>query len=306
LRLCTRLPDSFVIGDVMTVHQLKIFDAVARHRNISKASKELYMSQPAISHQLKNLEGECKKTFLYRVGHGVELTRDGRTFLERIKWVLTQFESIEQIYNVRGSLKGDAILRIGGSHSVSAAILPDSIAKFKKRHSGVRIVVETANSRILEQRILDAELEIAVISNPSHKSLITYEDYQDLKVMAFVDRKSPLAGKNMTLKQLSETPLVLRTGSIIFDEFVRHGYRPNLVTECELSQAVVGAVQRRMGVGILHSDSVEQDVAAGTLKRINVSELDKLLVRSFIIYAAGKTLGPIAQDFAQVLRHRKW
>jgi DNA-binding transcriptional LysR family regulator len=289
----------------MTLYQLRIFEAVARYLNISKASKELHMSQPAISHQLKNLEGECDQKFLYRVGHGVELTRNGRTFLDRTKFVLAQFENIEQMYNIRGPVKRDAILRIGGSHSVSAAILPDSLVKFKKRHPAVRVVVETADSRSLEQRILDAELEIALITNPSYKSLIAYEGYEDLKVTAFADRKSALAGKTMTLKELARTPLVLRTGSIIFDELVRLGYRPNLVAECELSQAVIGAVRRGMGVGILHSDSVEQDIAARMLKRINVPELEELRVRSFVIYGARKTLGPIAQDFVQVLRERK-
>src|SRR5438046_10428701 len=71
-------------GNTMTLHQLRIFAAVARYRNISKASKELHISQPAISQQLKHLEEECEQRFLHRVGHGVELTRDGRAFLDQI------------------------------------------------------------------------------------------------------------------------------------------------------------------------------------------------------------------------------
>lgn len=289
----------------MTLHQLRIFETVARYNNISKASKELHISQPAISQQLKNLEEECRKKFLRSAGHGVGLTRDGRVFRERIQLVLKQFDSLERMYKVQEPVRREVTLRIGGSHSVSAAILPDSLVKFKRRRPGIRVVVETAISSALEQRLLDSQLEIGLITNPSRNPLIVYESYEDLKVTPFVDPKSGLAEKTMTLKELAKTPLVLRTGSIILDELMQLGYRPNVVAECELSQAVIGAVQRRMGIGILHSDSVEEDIAAGNLKRIHVPELEALRFPSFIIYAAGKTLGPPAQAFLEVLHERK-
>ena len=65
----------------MTLHQLRIFESVARHLNVTRASQELHMSQPAVSQQLKLLEQQCEARFIVRIGQGVELTERGRAFL---------------------------------------------------------------------------------------------------------------------------------------------------------------------------------------------------------------------------------
>jgi DNA-binding transcriptional LysR family regulator len=73
----------------MTLHQLRIFECVARDLNIiTQASAELHLSQPTVSHHLKLLEEECRVKFLSRNNHGIELTREGRAFLEGIVPIL--------------------------------------------------------------------------------------------------------------------------------------------------------------------------------------------------------------------------
>ena len=76
----------------MTVHQLKIFDAIARHGNITDASSELHASQPEVSEQLKLLEEEYGVPLISDHSHRIELTREGRAFLAAIKPVLAQLE----------------------------------------------------------------------------------------------------------------------------------------------------------------------------------------------------------------------
>jgi DNA-binding transcriptional LysR family regulator len=79
----------------------------------------------------------------------------------------------------------------------------------------------------------------------------------------------------------------------------------NITLRCESSSAVKAAVRLGMGVGILYSNSVASRVARGNLKLLNVPELKQLETKSFIVFDRRKTLGPIAQEFLQILREKR-
>jgi DNA-binding transcriptional LysR family regulator len=82
----------------MTLHQLRIFECVARHMNITKASRALHVSQPSASQQLKLLEQEFGTQFLVRRNHGIELTAQGRKFIDAVKPVLSEAASVENTF----------------------------------------------------------------------------------------------------------------------------------------------------------------------------------------------------------------
>ena len=104
------------------------------------------------------------------------------------------------------------------------------------------------------------------------------------------------------MAELAETPLICRTGSSTLKELAKLGARLNLAVQCTAADAVKASVYKGMGVGILHWESVENDIAAGMLKQIRVPELEKLQVRSYIIYVARRPLRPVAQAFLEFMR----
>jgi len=288
----------------MTLHQLRIFECVARDLNITQASGELHLSQPTVSHHLKLLEEECHVKFLSRNNHGIQLTREGLVFLEAIAPILQQLEIVEAGFkaNQKAQIRG---LLVGGSYSISVSLLPQLLIAFRTTHPGFRFVLETNDSRVLERRVLDSQLDIAVITNPSHFPMIVYEPYRLHKVVAFGPPSCPLVGKIVKLTELSETPLVCRTGSSTLNELTKLGVRLNLAVQCEAPDAVKASVYKGMGVGILHWESVEDDIAMGILKQIRVPELEKLQVRSYIMYDDRKPLRPIAHAFLELLREQE-
>ena len=85
----------------MTLHQLRIFEAVARHLNITRASQELHMSQPAVLQQLKLLEEQCGARFVVRTNQGVELTERGRAFLSAIRPIVARVENVESLFKIK-------------------------------------------------------------------------------------------------------------------------------------------------------------------------------------------------------------
>jgi DNA-binding transcriptional LysR family regulator len=289
----------------MTLHQLRIFECVVRHLNITKASAALRISQPSVSQQLKLLEEEFGTKLFIRLNQGVELTPEGEEFFTGIRPLLAEAENLEQKFKGKPKANDTAPLIVGGSHNVSVNVLPKLLMALKERHPSVQLILETNESRIMETRLLNSELEIALITNPSHRAELVYEPYEEMEVVAFCLPTNPLARKKLTLKELVERPLVLRSGGRTERMFTNLGYQVNVAFRCELSAAVRAAVRLGMGVGILYRNAVASRVARGNLKLINVPELKEMAVRSFIIYDRRKPLAPMAQEFLRILREKR-
>ena len=289
----------------MTLHQLRIFESVVRHMNITKASAALHMSQPSVSQQLKLLEEEFGIKVFFRLNQGVELTAEGREFFDAIRPMLAEAENLEKRFKNNLTANDTAPLTVGGSHNVSVNVLPKLLMEFRERHPSVQFMLETERSLVIEERLLAAELEIALITNPSHRAEIVYEPYEELEVVAFCLPTNPLARKKLTLKELVEHPFVMRSGGRTDRMFMNLGYKVNVVMRCEVSSAVKAAVRLGMGVGILYRNAVASRVARGNLSLINVPELKELGLKSFIIYDRRKPLAPMAQEFLQILRDKR-
>jgi DNA-binding transcriptional LysR family regulator len=289
----------------MTLHQLKIFECVVRHLNITKASAVLHISQPSVSQQLKLLEEEFGTKFFIRLNQGVELTAEGEEFFTGIRPPLAEAENLEKRFKNSPKANDTAPLIVGGSHNVSGNVLPNVLMAFKERHPSVQFILETDHSPAIEKRLLASEFEIALITNPSHRAEIVYEPYEEMELVAFCLPTNPLARKKLTLKDLGECPLVLRGGGRLEKVLMNLGYRMNVALRCEGSTTVKAAVRLGMGVGILYRNAVASRVARGSLRLLNVPELKQMGIKSFIIFDKRKALAPMAQEFLQIMHEKR-
>jgi DNA-binding transcriptional LysR family regulator len=288
----------------MTLHQLRIFDAVARHLNITNASAELHMSQPAVTHQLKLLEQRYGRRFYRKTAQGIALTESGLSFIAAVRPILNEIANLERQFDRSGD-KRQGSLNIGGTHSLCISVLPEAIMDFKKTHPGTQFMIETDDSVAIEEQISTASLDVALITHPSYKPNLSVEPHEKLEVIAFASASSPLGGKTMSLSELAQLPLVIRKDSKILKELLLLGYKPTIAVLCKDSAAVQAAVQKGMGVGILTGDSVRSSIESGSLIRLNVPELKKIALQSFIVFDQQKPLSPIAKDFLHLLRNRR-
>jgi DNA-binding transcriptional LysR family regulator len=289
----------------MTLHQLRIMECVARHMNITKASQALHISQPSVSQQLKLLEQEFGTQFFVRLNHGVELTAQGKEFIDAVKPVLSQAANVETAFRAHPSTNKTATLIIGGSHNVSVNVLPKLLMAFKKSHPSAQFILETNESRVIETRLLNSDLEIALVTNPSHCPEIISEPFEEMELVAFCLPTNPLVRKKLTLEQLLECPLVLKTGNRVHAALISLRYRMNVAVSCETSDTVKAAVAMGMGVGILYRNSIAKRLAAGSLRLLNVPELKEMGIKSSIIYDRRQPLTPVAQEFLQMLREKR-
>ncbi|HEX9743745.1 MAG TPA: LysR family transcriptional regulator [Nitrospiraceae bacterium] len=286
----------------MKLNQLRIFEAVARHHNVTNAAKELRLSQPAVSLQLKCLEQEYGSKFYLRTNHGVELTPQGKSFLQAIRPVLAQLDRIEVKFRERKKKQKTNVLSIGGNNTICATVFPKVFMAFRERYPDVDLLVETAGNRTVEDYLRDGKVEVALITGPSYAPTNVYEAYEMHRAVAFVPPEHPLAGCTLELQELATHPLVVKKESTSIVEIVRRGYELKIVLQCESAEAVKIAVQSGLGVGLLFSGRVAGEIAKGELRAINVPELEEITRQSFIMYARNKPLSASAENFIQTLR----
>ncbi len=293
----------------MTLHQLRIFAAVAKHLNVTRASEELYITQPSVSYQLKLLETECRAKLYNKLSRGIELTERGQLFLRDVEPILLRVERVKEQFR-RDVVDGKArSLTIGGSHGPSASFLPMVSALFNETHPQVQLTLRTDSSRAIEQLVLSSEVDIALVVNPSHSAQHGVERCRQEELVVFASIKHPLAKRReLTLAELAQAPLIIMRGKAaeekageILRQLERQGFKPNIAMQCESPEALKATVKTGMGLGILYRDIVEPYVKTGELKIIKVPEL-KMKVDTFIIYRKEDSLSPDTQDFLTLLR----
>lgn len=286
----------------MKLHQLRIFESVARHLSVTAAAGELNLSQPAVSLQLKLLEQEYGTKFLERTNRGVALTRQGAAFLEAIRALLIQADKVDAAFKASYMATGPEVLVVGGSNTLSVTVLPEILVEFRKRHPEVRLELETSESRLVEEYVLSSRVQIGLVTRPSYLPSCIYEEYAEHEAVAFVPPDSPLCGKTLSLRELTRHPLVARKGSQSIQELKRRGYRLNLALQCDAPEAVKTAVRKGMGIGILFRGRVDNEIRKGDLRMLDAPEIASITTHSFIIYHKRKALSASGRDFLDTLR----
>ncbi len=296
----------------MTLQQLRTFAAVARHLNLRKAAAELHISQPSVSARLRLLEEEFGKKFYTKSGRGIELTEKGRLFLKDAEAALLQVDRLrEKFVDNRFGETETGSLAVGGTYGPSAILLPSVLAVFKRKHPKVQINLLTASGRNIETKVVEGDVDIAVVSSVDPPPRFNSEPYGTMKSVAFVASDHPIAKKKeLSLNDLRKTPLIIRGGrpgirsitEIVLDQLSDLGFKPNIAMRCDSSDALKMAVKKKLGVGILYEDVVRDGVRRGEFKIIKLPGL-KMDGNLFIIYPRDKPLSTHARNFLTLLHH---
>jgi DNA-binding transcriptional LysR family regulator len=296
----------------MPLYDFEVFAIVAGYRNLTRASGDLHLSQPALTHQLKTLEAKYKTKLYRKVRNGIELTDAGKLVFKYATKVLRQHDGLKLRLSTTTAAMKVPSLTVGGSYSPSIALLPGLLTRFRKRHPGVQLNLTTDKKREIEKRIETSEVDIAVVTNPTPSQFLVVEPYRNEPLVAFVSSTHPLAGKRkLTLKDLIRIPLVIRDGKgghgsteQILKDLRKNGVSSEFAMRCDSPQAVKEAVRQNLGLGILFKTSIAADIRRGEFKKINLVGLE-LVGKSYIVYHKYKLLTPSAQAFLELLRREK-
>lgn len=287
----------------MTLHQLKIFEAVAEHLNITKASEKVRISQPSVTKQLRRLEQEYGLKFYVKSGRGIKLTQEGQLFQVTVKPILEQVEGLKRTFENRVTEGRAKSLIVGSSPSPAAFFLSAVLRSFVELHPTVHPTLRTGYPHAIKEMILNAEVDIALtITLPDHPQIIA-EPIHSEEIVAVVSSRHPLAKKGrLNEAELAQAPFVIMKGGRIAEEIEKIGLKLNVVMWCDSVEPIKEYVQAGLGVGLFYRGSAEAGLREGYFKVIEIPRLKDIRVTYFVIYRKGIPLSTNGQDLLTLLR----
>ena len=191
----------------MTLQQLTYFLATVEHGSFSGAARSLYLTQPAISEQIRQLEGELGIALFARAGRGLVLTEAGKRFRPEAERVLADVErSRDAVAEVR-DLRGGT-LSFGMFGTASAYLIADLVADFRRRYPDVRLRLVGVNSSEVADQVRNGTLEAGLIVLPVDDAGLDLRVAR-LEELVVVSREAERTSSPMTFEALASTPLIL-------------------------------------------------------------------------------------------------
>ncbi len=273
--------------------------------SFTKAAEVLYMTQPAVTFQIKQLE-EHFNARLFERGHGkIALTPAGEVVLEYAERILGLSQELEtRVREMTGRLSGP--LLIGASTTIAEFLLPPVLGEFKAQHPEVQAKLAVANSEAIENRVAEHTLDIGLIEAPSHLPTLLTEVCCDDELQVIVAPKHPLAKlKAVTPKQLVEYPCVSRepgSGTREFtDLYFRkagiHANELNVVMELGSPEALKGVVGTGLGFAVISRVTVERERRLGELVALPLQP--KLIRTLSLVYPKEKFRSRLVNTFVE-------
>ncbi|MEE1232708.1 MAG: LysR family transcriptional regulator [Phocaeicola sp.] len=194
----------------MSDFRLKVFYSVAKHLSFTQASKELYISQPAITKHIRELESLYGVRLFDRLGNKISLTDAGKLMLEHCEQILAAYRRLEYDMNLlKNEWTGD--LRLGASTTISQYVLPPILARFTEKYPKVNVTLMDTNSRNIEQALQNHDIDLGLVEGVFRLPSLKYEPFLHDELVPVVGIQSKLAKKDeIGLDELQQLPLVLR------------------------------------------------------------------------------------------------
>ena len=244
----------------------RIFFTVATCGNITKASKVLMISQPAVTKQIKTLENQLGGELFIRTKKGVILTDNGREIFNYVKRAIDCFQNAEmQFSNLKNLEKGT--IKIGVSTTLAKIYLLDYLKDFHKAHPNIGIEISTDPSKVMRKKLKDGRLDIVIAK------LLENED-NDLETIelgtlhdCFIagNEYIELKDKVITLEELDNYPILLQKNPSTSRESLDNFCKTNnieLTTKLEIGSAnlLEEFVKIGLGIGLVTKEYVKEDL----------------------------------------------
>ena len=287
-----------------TLHQLKIFDAVARHLSFARAAEELHLTPPAISIQVKQLADVIGQPLFEQIGKKISLTPAGNASWATCRDVLDRLEQLAQeLAALQGLKKGN--LKIA-TLATAKYFIPRLLGEFCIRHPGVDAALYMGNREALLERLARNQDDLYILGQPPENLNVVSAPFADNHLVVISSPDHPLTReKNIAPSRLKDIPFILResgSGTRLASEkfFENHGVTLKARMELGSNEAVKQVVAGGLGMAVLSASTLRGELSSGELVVLDVLgfPLDR---KWYMVYPAGKHLTPATKVFMEHL-----
>lgn len=287
----------------------QVFYEVANLMSFSKAADTLFMSQPAVSKHIKNLESQLEASLFDRNGNSISLTPFGEKLYEYLFQAINIKKQLDYEFSIlKGQQRLEGILKLGASTTVSLYILPKIISKFHRNQPNIHIHLLNRNSNNILEALLNKEIDLAIIEGPNKNNRVSYTPFVKEEVIAVCSKSSPFANQSLRVQDLKQVPLAFRergSGTLyaLLNQLEKQGIHYNdLHVKISLggTEALKNFLIEDVCVGFLPKISVMKQLQNGDLVQVEILDL-KVFRQFFFCMRQGENSYGLLNEFIRLV-----
>lgn len=262
----------------MSDFRLKVFHSVAKHLSFTKAANELFITQPAVTRHIRELETAYDLRLFDRRGNKIFLTPAGRTLLKYSGKISAVYNELEfELSSLKNKFSGT--LHLGASTTIAQYVIPAVLASFYNRFPEIRLSLLTANTEKIEQQLQQGEIDLGIVEGKSHSGDLKYSPFLTDQLVAVTHAKSRFSGMQaIPAEQLVKIPLVLRERGSGTLEVIEHAFNKakikpaglNVLIHLGSTEAIKSFLSYTDCIGFVSVRAIEKELASGELKLIAI------------------------------------
>lgn len=288
----------------LSLRQLQVFESVARHLNHTRAAGELFLSQPAVSMQIRQAEQIIGLPLFEQVGKKLFLTEAGREMLHYARSVLQLMEEMANTFDaMKGLEQGHLNISVV---STANYFMPQLLARFIQSHPKIQVSLSVANRDAVIRQLADNVADLAIMGLPPQGSDMLAEIFLPNPLVPIVSPLHPLAhSKKIKPPQLAQETFLLRekgsgTRAVVERFFDSHGLPLPHYMEMDTNEAIKQSVQAGLGIGIISRHAIEMELETGRLAVLD-AEGFPILRHWHIVQRKDKRPSPATLEFERFL-----
>lgn len=284
----------------VTFRQLKVFESVAKYLSYTQAAHALHLSQPAVSMQIKQLEGNIGLPLFEQVGKKIFLTEAGQEMNHYSRKISSQLDELDDVFEgLKGVSRGHLSISVASTANNFGTRL---LAAFTKEYPGTSFSLDVTNRETLLRQLENNEKDLVIMGRPPEDLNLAVESFMDNPLVVIAPPNHPLATeKSIPLSRLQEETFVVReagSGTFIAMErfFNSHDVTLNTGMEMTSNEAIKQSVEAGLGLGIVSIHTLELELEAGRLVILDIEGLP-ILRHWYVVHRKAKRLSPVASVF---------
>ncbi|WP_117884921.1 LysR family transcriptional regulator [Aureibaculum luteum] len=257
--------------------KLHIFKIVAKHLSFTKAAEQLFVSQPAVSKAIKNLEEEYKTTLFIRKRNSIELTTEGKSFLLYTNKILAIYSEMDEQF-LHKKERFPEFISFGVSTTLSNYIIPKVIAKFRVQFPQTKFEIISDNSANIEELILNDEIDFGITEGSVTNTKLHFEKFiKDEIVLVTNFNNNSFKKGNIDIETLQKIPIIEREKGSgtkdIIDSFLKDNNikRLNSVVSLNSTEAIKNYLYHSDDYALLSINAINNDLVNNKLKIIDIN-----------------------------------
>jgi len=294
---------------MLNLNQLRVFYHAAKNLNYTVAAGELFITQPAVTAQMKAFEEYCNLKLFKKKGRNLFLTDEGRALFGYAEKIFKCEKEIENAIEDMHELKR-GVLSLGTTKAYARYFMPVMLTSFHENYPDIKIQLNEGSSLDMTYSLLDFKNEVAVIAKAEDLIGVNFYPFSKEEMAVIVAPGHHLTRKkSVSFKELAQEPFIMKekgsgTRKLVEQSFANANCEPNILMETSNTEFIKQLVQRGDGISIVVKEAVALELGEKKLAQVPLKNPPIYLDVS-IAYLKDQALSPPARAFVDTLTKLK-